>query len=1327
MNVLPLPHTTNGKEVAMGLSTHQQVPPEEGAEDGTQSPVGSVLPPTVQEIANAGSLAPTVNQFAPGVSSVHGKAPSPAGETVRAPTVRVIAGYEILEELGRGAMGVVYKARQIALKRLVALKMILAGDHAAPSERDRFRLEAEAVARLQHPNIVQIYEIGEQDGKPFFSLEFVDGGNLRDKLASAPMPARDAARLIETLARTMHFAHRHGIIHRDLKPGNVLLTHDGTPKISDFGLAKQLESDSGQTQPGQVVGTPRYMAPEQAAGNIKAISHASDTYALGAILYEMLTGRPPFQAASMLDTLSQVQTQEPVPPGRLQPTVPRDLETICLKCLAKVPRQRYSSADALADDLRRFREGRPILARPVGRGERLWRWCRRNPTAAALMVSLCVGILAAAGLTVWALDERDRAGTKAQEALNQTIRAIDLANKEAEQRRRAEKALAHSLIASVREKSVTAPPGWTWEALADLERAKELQAGETDLVELRSLMADCLGRADLRQVGVLAEGLDAAALAFRKDGQLLAIAQRKDAVACSVQVYDLATRKRVATYSFPTVATSMDQLLKGNARYQEGIFSLAFSPDGKWLVAGTRLGKLCRWDTTVVRPKAVVWQADHDKGVTCLAFSPDGRYLISGGENNTMRWDLANEWQGSALPLRGTSGAAFSADGTLLAVTGEDALKLLVGKDQQPRKTIPERIDGYTLDLSPDGRTLAMQTNNEIHLVDVAHAELRRSLRASEQGSVDPLRNSLHFSPDGALLVASWSDHRVRLWDVASGKKFAELFIADRYDPFSALSPDGRFLAVIADHRTLLYELRQAEFQTMLAQQSTPVKAIDFSANGDTLISSSERTLGDRVVESQLIFWDVKSGRLQRNSKVFTRPGDDVRYTSLAGALAVHPRREMVASVSSMLGGYVVPSRTLDLGLTVLESPNREGIVEVPAQALQLVGTGHEMCADCRAHEGRALRIPGTRPGAGIRFRIPASCFKSKAEGWAVMAAVRVERKGETGPAFLSSLVAPPNMAWPCTMNLDPIPEGEYHLHTCQFVNVKECSKFEWMDVTLGVAEKSCAVEALWVDRVFLIPITARDWLREMVVPRLELLRFTPDGSRLWGVHDEEVVVSWQVPEFKVATRWTDAIGKKLYGFKRLNALAAGNHWVAVGSEAGDVHLLSAAEGRPEHHWRGPGGGIRALALDPSETLAVLGTEKGKLRLIRVPDGAVVADLPRHEQSVEAIVFSRDGRLLVTGSLDQTVRLWQKTETGFQLVLSLKAPSGRITSLRLSPDQTELAILNEPDRGVHLWHLDRLKARLDGLGVGWLIYGVGTTVSLQLLSQPVRSSVSSYL
>jgi tetratricopeptide (TPR) repeat protein/tRNA A-37 threonylcarbamoyl transferase component Bud32 len=312
-----------------------------------------------------------------------------------------VPGYQLIGELGHGGMGVVYEALHLGLKRRVALKMLRAGVAAGDDQLARFRTEAEALARLDHPHVVQVYEVGSHEGRPFFAMELVTGGSLEDRLHGEPQPPRTAARLLELLARAVHAAHENRLVHRDLKPANVLFAPCapaaagavdlwGLPKITDFGLAKQLDADSLRTRSGDILGTPSYMAPEQAYGRNHAVGPATDVYALGAVLYEMLTGRPPFRGATVWDTLHQVGLEEPVPPRRLQPKAPRDLETVCLKCLHKEPRRRYPSAAALADDLRRFLDGSPVRARPLPWWERLARAVRRRPavTVAVLLVAV---------------------------------------------------------------------------------------------------------------------------------------------------------------------------------------------------------------------------------------------------------------------------------------------------------------------------------------------------------------------------------------------------------------------------------------------------------------------------------------------------------------------------------------------------------------------------------------------------------------------------------------------------------------------------------------------------------------------------------------------------------------------------------------------------------------------------------------------------------------------------------------------------------------------------------------------------------------------------
>ena len=395
-----------------GTDAHSRAtPPDQGRASGVEPPPDAGSRATPEQVTEPGTAAPAARRPA-------------------------IAGYEILGELGKGGMGVVYQARDLRLRRLVALKMIRAGAYATPAELARFRAEAEVQASLQHPNIVQIFEVGAAEECPYITQEYVDGGGLDKQIAGTPRPAHAAAQLVETLARAIHSAHQRGLVHRDLKPSNVLLTAGGTPKITDFGLAKRLQGPAGQTKTGDVVGTPAYMAPEQAAGQSQVVGPATDIYALGTMLYELLTGRPPFLAATPLETLLQVRTQDPVPVRRLQPKVPRDLETVCLKCLHKEPAKRYPTAEALADDLRRFLEGKPIVARPVRVWERAFKWAKRRPALVAVgSLALILVVAAWAVGTVRTVREKARAeealrlalqeGTRADETLSLALQVMD--------------------------------------------------------------------------------------------------------------------------------------------------------------------------------------------------------------------------------------------------------------------------------------------------------------------------------------------------------------------------------------------------------------------------------------------------------------------------------------------------------------------------------------------------------------------------------------------------------------------------------------------------------------------------------------------------------------------------------------------------------------------------------------------------------------------------------------------------------------------------------------------------------------------------------------
>ncbi len=527
----------------------------------------------------------------------------PLGTTVDArdrgsePVARVmpsVPGYDIEGELGRGGMGVVYKARHVRLNRPCALKMILAGAHASRDDVARFVTEAEAIARLQHSSIVQIRHIGDTDGLPFLELEFVAGGSLDQRLDGTPWPTTRAARLVEQVTMGVAEAHRQGIVHRDLKPSNVLLADDGTPKVSDFGVAKMLDSQASLTRSESIMGSPSYMAPEQAQGRAKEAGAAVDIYAVGAILYELLTGRPPFRGTTELDTLEQVKTTEPVSPSRLVPGVPRDIETICLNCLQKEPGKRYENVQALGEDLRRFLDRRPIVARRISGPERAWRWCRRNRVVAAMTgVAVAAIVVLTVGLTMAALIFR---------AQRDQIRQAD---------RKTNENLMESLVAQARATRLSRQAGQRFESLDVLDRAAgiahALALPPERLDRIRDQVIACSALADMKAIGRVIEK-PADTFAFCFDRAMNRYALRLQSGTILVRRVD-----------------DGQEVARFKARGDRDIFVFTFSPDGRHLATNHFPGlALTVWD---VDRNTIAFEEPEPVAATPAIFSPDSRQI----------------------------------------------------------------------------------------------------------------------------------------------------------------------------------------------------------------------------------------------------------------------------------------------------------------------------------------------------------------------------------------------------------------------------------------------------------------------------------------------------------------------------------------------------------------------------------------------------------------------------------------------------------------------------------------------------------------------------
>jgi WD40 repeat protein len=824
-----------------------------------------------------------------------------------------IPGYDILSEVGKGGQGVVYKAWHQGLKRHVVLKMIRPDRSLSEAEQKRFETDANTISQFQNPHIVQIHDIGKwkpegsEQSLPYFVLEFCPGGSLARKLAATPQQPTEAAKIVETLARAVQVAHDKNIIHRDLKPANVLIDADGRLKITDFGLAKKLD-DAGQSYSGAIFGSPPYMAPEQATGRTREVGKAADVYALGAILYECLTGRPPFKGASDLDTLFQVVHDDPVPPSGLQPKVPRDLETVCLTCLHKERARRYGSAAELADDLGRFLCGEPILGRRAAAWERAARWVRRHPSRAALTAVGAVAVLASVGLVVGLVYNRELEGANGR--LAQALDDVQNEKKETERQRtraREAEAKARRFLYDAR--------------MALVQRAEQEKQPRRVVQLLRSLIPESPDQEDLRgwewhhlwrkyhgeQSQLHGHRGAVTAVAFSPDGKLLASGSADQ----TIKLWDTATGKEVFT-------------LKG---HRDRVTGVTFSPDGKRLLSASADKTAKIWDVTT---KELLSQASHQTRVTCVAFSRDGRHAASGSDDGiVLVWDaqtgqtvttfrgetgafpaftegaracayqvgrtvgLIGSSQGEG-PLLATSelfrsaqqyvrmavtGVAFGPDGKTVAsmsryrgvsgatgevvffgpggeIIGVPALWSDLGGQDVLR--LGGKQDGASVAFNSDGKHLATrevltagrdQPPTAVLLWDLDSPNVPLSL----QGHTG-LITCLAFSPNGKYLASSSLDQTVRIWDVAAGKETSVL--PEEAGVLAvAISPDARRIAVGSEEGTVRLWTPPGN-EVLNLSPGGALNNVVFSPDGRRLAASSSN--------GAVTVWDTGTGEKLR-------------------------------------------------------------------------------------------------------------------------------------------------------------------------------------------------------------------------------------------------------------------------------------------------------------------------------------------------------------------------------------------------------------------------------------------------------------------------------
>jgi WD40 repeat protein len=1202
--------------------------------------------------------------------------------------------YELLELIAAGGMGIVCKARQKSLDREVAVKLIRLGPWVSRSDLRRFQREAEAAAQLDHPSIVPVHEVGRVGDQPFFSMRLMEGGSLEGLIGQLVGDPRAAGRLVLPIAQAVHHAHQHGILHRDLKPANVLLDAEGRPCVADFGLARSLEGESTLTQHGSIVGTPSYMAPEQAAGSAGNATIASDVYGLGAILYALITGQPPFRAKTPIETLRQVIDQEPVSPRAINFRVDRDLEAICLKALDKQPKRRYTAASALAEDLEGWLAGKPIRARRIGQPERVWKWAKRHPGVAALggLLALVIAVSLISVLVLYG--QAVVARTTALEALDSSQASL-YANRIA---------LANQ-----------------YRQVHDSDRADALL--EECPAPLRDWEWRYLKRRSFEDVRVYGD----------HDGQVFGAVLSPDG-------RYLVSRDRAENIHVRDRATNRVLKLPGMA---SGKAAIAISPDGEWLAVGGSLGDIKTgaiqlWSTKTwseVRPLSGVGEQ-----TLALTFSPDSRRLVSGHRDDKVRvWDLAT---GAVRTLSGHESmiedVAVSPDGRLIASASRDTtVRIWDAMTGDLLATLRHERQVFSVAFHPRGRLLASSTGDVLDSSrgDLVLWDLDLARSAVKVSSLAGMLFEVQFSPDGGRLATAGFDGVVRIWDSTTLNELLPLTGHAGCVRWVEFSSDGNELISCGDDGAIrswnaapLPERPRRQPMRTFSGHEQAINSFALTSDGRRLVSASE--------DGMVFVWDVESGRRVLSYRKHKQP---------PYALAVRPDGEAVATSGNDLIIRIWDSRT---GADLIQL---EGHTQ-PVMALAFHPDGVQLAS---ASQDGTVRLWDTRTGKqlhqflkpcwlfAVAFtpdggRLAAAGNNNTVHVWDVASRQLLHvLSGHT--QRIVALAFHPDSEHMLSASLDGtvrfwsgLSGQEFHVYDGVRGRGLAWSPDGRHFAVSGAGGSLKVWEAHSGRRILTLkghadditgvlfspnggPIITSSWdhnikLWEMAPDspdlwageshrlvggrtRLRLVAALPDGKRAISGGEEPTIHVWDIASGRELRRWNGS-DFKIYSL----AVTPDGKRVVVAGEHTDIRVFEIETGRELRRFHHHAGAIFALAVTPDGRHALAGgpipmTPNGwkagsdrDLHLWDLDTGEEVRHFSGHRDGIWSVAISPDGHQAVSGAMDGTVLVWDM-KTGAQVRCLDGHPGFWVTAVGYLPDGRRV-LSGATDYHLRLWDVD---------------------------------------